>query len=179
MPLSRFLDRPVPVWALVLSLGITILAAGLTSLALTISSRETAQPCTSIQVLAPRNKYLQGETIPVRVQFTHLLPGCAEVLVLHVHTVRVDANNVALASWNATNDSAKTVEWMPPQGTISGIYSIRACEGPANCASTTVTIVSANAPFEIRVLTPGLAMIFLGTVVVLTTSIWARYRRTL
>jgi len=50
--------------------------------------------CRSIEVNMDRNMYSFGETVMISVHFTHLLPECAEIAVLHSHQIRLEIHDI-------------------------------------------------------------------------------------
>ena len=72
------------------------------------------EKCRTISVGTGRDEYLVGETIKVKVDFTHLNPGCVEVAVIHFHQIRLEIFNPAGESirtwrWSTEGDLHKTV----------------------------------------------------------------------
>lgn len=141
---------------------ITILVVGLV-LALAgvvpVGPGESGKPliCRTIQVSTPRTLYSSGETVIIHVKYVHLVPGCFEALILHTHTIAVDANGALLERWNTTGDSVRDVRWVPNSNSIGTSIAIRACEeagqGFALCSSTDITVTSRSLTYFLPVST--------------------------
>ena len=81
---------------------------------LELSQRHT--PCRSIEVATDKTEYKIGEKVRITVHFTHLLPGCAEIQVVHFHRVLLevrDSSGAELRSWQweTDGDISETVSW--------------------------------------------------------------------
>ena len=85
-------------------------------------------PCRSIEVDTDKAEYWLGESVRTTVQFTHLLPECVEIQVVHLHQVRLEVRDstgarVGSWQWQTNSDLTETVTWKPE---AAGIYSISA-----------------------------------------------------
>jgi hypothetical protein len=81
---------------------------------LEIPQRST--PCRSIRVTTDKTQYNLGEPVEITIDFTHLLPECAEIMVVHSHQIRLeilDSNGETVQSWQwqTDNDFRQTVTW--------------------------------------------------------------------
>ncbi|MBS7651357.1 DUF2330 domain-containing protein [Candidatus Bathyarchaeota archaeon] len=84
--------------------------------------------CRAISVRTDENEYLLGENVKVKVDFTHLNPGCVEVDVIHLHQIRLeilDPTDEAVSTWqwNTNSDLQNTVTWTTSK---AGEYIIKA-----------------------------------------------------
>jgi len=84
--------------------------------------------CRSIAVRTDRAEYKIGDSVKIDVDFTHLLPDCAEIEVLHSHEVRiqvrtVDGSEIQSWTWRTESDLAETVVWRTSE---AGSYVISA-----------------------------------------------------
>jgi len=84
--------------------------------------------CRSIEVETDKAEYWLGERVRTTVHFTHLLPECVEIQVVHLHQVRLevrDSTGVQVQSWQwqTNSDLTETVTWKPQ---VAGVYSITA-----------------------------------------------------
>jgi hypothetical protein len=73
-------------------------------------------PCRSIEVATDRTEYEIGENVRITVHFSHLLPDCAEIQVVHFHRVLLevrDSSGAELHSWQweTDGDISETVSW--------------------------------------------------------------------
>ena len=72
--------------------------------------------CRSIEVATDKTQYGTGEDVRITVHFSHLLPGCAEIQVVHFHRVLLevrDSSGAELHSWQweTDGDISETVSW--------------------------------------------------------------------
>ncbi|MEM2776921.1 MAG: DUF2330 domain-containing protein [Candidatus Bathyarchaeia archaeon] len=84
--------------------------------------------CRLIKVAVDKNQYKLGETVNIIVNFTHLMPGCFEIQVLHFHLINLEVYDSAGKliqswSWKVNEDFYKVVFWKPDK---SGNYTIKA-----------------------------------------------------
>jgi len=84
-------------------------------------------PCRSIKVSTDKTQYNLGETVEIVVNYTHLLPECFEVMVVHFHQVRLEVLNSAGETiqswqWKMKGDLRETVAWRPEK---ADNYTIR------------------------------------------------------
>jgi len=91
-----------------------------------VSLRATS--CRSIEVSTDRAAYWFGGSARTTVQFTHLLPECVEIQVIHFHQVRLEVRDSTGAlvqswQWQTNSDLTETVTWKPQ---AAGRYSITA-----------------------------------------------------
>ncbi len=89
---------------------------------------ERSMPCRSIKVSTDKAEYNLGELVKITVDFTHLLPECAEIMVVHSHQIRlevVDSSGEVVRSWQwqTDNDLHETVTWKPEK---ADYYTLRA-----------------------------------------------------
>ncbi len=164
--MSRFLGHTfVP--ALLITAIVVILVVAIPRLSL-IGPGESQESlvCSRIQGSTDRTVYANGSTGIIQVEYTHLLPGCVEALIFHVHTIVVDANGVLLDRWNTTGNSVRDIRWVSSSGGSLGTsVVIRACEGGlAFCSSTDVVVTSR--PFAQIIPPPsaGLEIVTVATV---------------
>lgn len=73
-------------------------------------------PCRSIEVSTDKTQYNLGELVEITIDFTHLLPECTEIMVVHSHQIRLqvlDSSGETVQSWHWQTDSGlhKTVTW--------------------------------------------------------------------
>lgn len=73
-------------------------------------------PCRSIEVATDKTEYEIGENVRITVHFSHLLPDCAEIQVVHFHRVLLevrDSSGAKLHSWQWVTDGdiSETVSW--------------------------------------------------------------------
>lgn len=93
---------------------------------LEIPPRKTT--CRSIKVTTDKAQYDLGETAKITVNFVHLLPGCAEIMVVHSHQIRLEVLDskgeiVRSWQWQTDGDLRKTMSWKPEK---AGDYTIGA-----------------------------------------------------
>ncbi|WP_455283603.1 DUF2330 domain-containing protein [[Eubacterium] cellulosolvens] len=77
-------------------------------------------PCRSIEVVTEKTEYKIGENVRMAVRFTHLLPGCAEIQVVHFHRVLLEVRRSSGAElhswqWETNGDISETVAWKPQE----------------------------------------------------------------
>jgi len=89
---------------------------------------KTQIQCRSIKIATDKNQYKLGEKINITVNFTHLMPGCFEIQILHFHLVNLEIYDSADRliqswSWNVNNDIYRVVSWKPEE---AGNYTIKA-----------------------------------------------------
>lgn len=92
----------------------------------------TQQQCRSLEVTTDKTEYRLGENIRITVRFTHLLPGCVEIQVLHTHQIRLavhDSNDVQVEAWQwqTDHDMTETFTWKPSE---ADTYVITVSLGP-------------------------------------------------
>ena len=115
-----------------------------------------SKPCRTISVEVDANTCQVGETLTIRVDFIHLLPGCVEVMIMHSHDVRLevlDSNGVRIRvwQWSMSSDLHQVVLWRPQ---TEDNYVVRASswwngERLEVEARTIVTVVGKTFPKEI------------------------------
>jgi hypothetical protein len=76
--------------------------------------------CRSMQVTTDKTEYKIGENVRIAVHFSHLLPNCAEIQVVHFHRVLLevrDSSGAELHSWQweTDGDISETVSWSTQQ----------------------------------------------------------------
>ncbi len=81
---------------------------------LEIPQRST--PCRSIKLSTDKTQYNLGEPVKIAIDFTHLLPKCSEIAIVHFHQIRLevlDANGKTVQAWQwrTNNDLHQTVNW--------------------------------------------------------------------
>jgi hypothetical protein len=85
-------------------------------------------PCRSIKVRTDKPRYRVDETVEVEVAFTHLLPGCYEAQVLHIHQIRLEifdptGRPVQSWSWETDADLYRKINW---RASGAGNYTVKA-----------------------------------------------------
>ncbi|MEM3060953.1 MAG: hypothetical protein QW265_00925, partial [Candidatus Bathyarchaeia archaeon] len=84
--------------------------------------------CRSIKVNTNKAQYDLGEAVEINIHYVHLLPGCAEIQVLHYHEIRLeildeDGNEVYNWAHRTQEDFYETIFWTPKK---QGVYTITA-----------------------------------------------------
>ena len=93
----------------------------------------TQQRCRSLEVKTDKAGYRLGENVRITLHFIHLLPGCAEIQVIHTHQIRLvvrNSNSVQVEAWQwqADRDMTETVTWKPSE---ANTYVVMATLGPS------------------------------------------------
>ncbi|MEM3506777.1 MAG: DUF2330 domain-containing protein [Candidatus Bathyarchaeia archaeon] len=84
--------------------------------------------CRSIKVNTNKAQYDLRDVVEININYTHLLPGCAEIQVLHYHEVRLEIfdeseNEVYIWAYKTHEDLYEKIFWSPKK---QGVYTIKA-----------------------------------------------------
>ena len=131
-----------------------------------------SKPCRTIYVGTDVNSCQVGETLTISVDFIHLLPGCVEIMIVHLHDVRLeilDSNGARIKvwQWSTNGDLHQVVLWRPQ---IEDNYALKASswwngERLEVEAQTSVMVVGKTFPKEILWLLGGVVVAMLCVLV--------------
>lgn len=84
--------------------------------------------CRSIRVSTDKAEYVLEENVGITVNFTHLLPDCVEIQVIHFHQVRLEVRDSSGGQnqswqWQTNSDLTERVTWKPQEARTYSIIA--------------------------------------------------------